>query len=452
MAKAVRVVRQGDAELNVIGQINESFFAESGFDVNQIRAEFPILSTQVNGKPLVYLDNGASSQKPVAVIEAMDAYWRETNANVHRGVHYLSQKATREFDASREKVRAFLGAKHSHEIIFTAGCTASINLVAESWGRSNLKAGDEILISTMEHHSNTVPWQLIAQRVGATVLPIPISDAGEIDLDAYRGMLSERTKMVAIIHVSNSLGTINPVKEIIQMAHAAGAKVLVDGAQAGPHIRINVQDLNADFYTLSCHKMYAPTGIGVLYGKETLLNEMPPYQGGGDMIHTVSFEKTTYAPLPYKFEAGTPNIAGVIGLGSTIDYLAALGSRFENREVADISEALDAAFRTLEAREKELTDYGMQVLGDIDGVRLTGTAPNKVGILAFTLDCAHPHDVGTVLDNIGIAVRTGHHCCMPLMKRLGVPATTRASLAMYNTHEEIDELVVGIKKVKELFG
>ena len=429
-----------------------SLATQKTLDIKAVRADFPILDTLVTGHPLVYLDNGASSQKPIPMIDATDAYWRDTNANVHRGVHHLSQKATREFDRSREKIQVFLNARSSKEVVFTAGCTASINLVAQSWGRANLAQGDEILISTMEHHSNIVPWQLIAEQTGAVVKVIPITDSGEIELDVYEKLLSERTKIVGIVHVSNSLGTINPVKEMIRLAHGVGAKVLVDGAQAGPHMRIDVQDLDADFYTLSCHKMYAPTGVGVLYGKQALLEAMPPYQGGGDMIYTVTFEKTTYAELPYKFEAGTPNIAGVIGLGATIDYLAGLGSQLLDESSSDLGLQLDACFDWISSSEKELTDYGTALLSEIPGLRLTGTAAKKAGILAFTLDCAHPHDVGTVLDNQGIAVRTGHHCCMPLMRRLSVPATTRASLALYNTKDEIDRLAFGVRKVKEMFA
>ncbi len=302
-----------------------SSIARKSLSIDAVRSDFPILTSRVNGHPLVYLDNGATSQKPNAVIDAMDEYWRETNANVHRGVHHLSQKATQQFDSAREKLQIFLNARSSKEIIFTAVCTASINLVAQTWGRANLKLGDEILISTMEHHSNIVPWQLIAEQTGAVVKVIPMTDSGEIELDVYEGLLTERSKVVAIVHASNSLGTINPVKAMVEMAHRVGAVVMVDGAQGGPHIRLDVQDLDADFYVLSCHKMYGPTGVGVLYGKQHLLDAMPPYQGGGDMIHTVSFEKTTYADLPFKFEAGTPNIAGVVGLGATIDYMANLG-------------------------------------------------------------------------------------------------------------------------------
>ena len=337
-----------EAAIRSIGRLQEcqgmSSVAQKSLSIERIRADFPILATKVNGHPLVYLDNGATSQKPLAVIDAMDAYWRDTNANVHRGVHHLSQKATAEFDAAREMLRVYLNAERSREVIFTAGCTAGINLVAQSWGRANLRAGDEILISTMEHHSNIVPWQMIAEQTGAVVRAIPITDVGEIEMDAYVALLSEKTKLVAIVHVSNSLGTINPVKQMVAMAHEVGAKVMVDGAQAGPHLRIDVRDLDADFYVLSCHKLYGPTGVGVLYGKEALLEAMPPYQGGGDMIHTVSIERSTYAELPYKFEAGTPNIAGVIGLGATVQYLAGLGAEFSSNPDGTLGEKLDAAF------------------------------------------------------------------------------------------------------------
>lgn len=412
------------------------------------RADFPILKTEVRGKPLVYLDNAATSQKPQAVLDALDAYWTETNANIHRGVHYLSQKATHEYDEAREKVRMFLNAADTREVIFTKGCTESVNLVASGftgrWDRA-LKEGDVVLISAMEHHSNIVPWQLAAEKAGAKVVPIPITDAGEIEMDAYRALLAQHpVKVVGIVHVSNSLGTINPVKEIVRLAHEAGALALVDGAQAGPHVAIDVQDLDADFYTLSCHKIYAPTGVGALYGKRALLEAMPPYQGGGDMIRTVSFERTTYAELPAKFEAGTPNIAGVIGLGAAIDYLCRAGG--EGRP------GLEAAFQAIHAHEAALTRYAQSALEQIPGVRVTGTAPQKAGIVAFTLEGAHPHDIGTILDMDGIAIRAGHHCCMPLMKRLGVPATARASFAFYNTFEEADRLVRSVHKVREMFG
>lgn len=425
------------------------------FDIDALRAEFPILEREINGHPLVYLDNGATSQKPLPVLEAIDRYWTTQNANVHRGVHTLSQVATQAYDGTRETVRAFLGAGEADEIIFTKGCTEGINLVANGL---KLTAGDRILVSTMEHHSNIVPWQLVAEKAGATVEPIPITDEGEIDLEAYEALLKGgRVKMVGLVHVSNSLGTVNPVKQMAAMAHAHGSQILIDGAQAGPHRRIDVRDLDADFYTLSCHKMYAPTGVGVLYGKRALLEAMPPYQGGGDMIRRVSFEKTTYAPIPAKFEAGTPNIAGVVGLDAAIKFISDFGfsiSDFdiEERPGQEIEQGLDLAFEALEAREAALTAYTTERLLEIDGLTLTGTAKDKAGVLAFVLDFAHPHDIGTILDGEGVAVRTGHHCCQPLMKRLGVPATTRASLAMYNTEGEIDALVRGLHRVREVLA
>lgn len=409
-------------------------------DVARIRQDFPILGLTVGDHPLVYLDNAATSQKPVQTLSAIDDFYRTSNANVHRGVHTLSQRATRLFDETRESVRKLLNARESAEVIFTKGCTEGINFVAQSYARPLLKAGDEILVSTMEHHSNIVPWQLVAEQTGAVVRAIPVTDSGDIDLAEFDRHLTERTKIVAIVHVSNSLGTINPVKEIVRRAHETGALVLVDGAQAGPHLRIDVQDLDADFYTLSCHKLYAPTGLGVLFGKRELLDAMPPYQGGGDMIDVVSFGKTTFAALPAKFEAGTPNVEAVVGLGASIAYLETLGGG-----------SLDTAFDSIGAYEADLTVYGADRLREIDGLNLVGTARHKAGILSFTMDCAHPHDIGTVLDSRGIAIRTGHHCCMPLMKRLGLAATARASLAFYNTREEIDALVEGIHLVKETF-
>ncbi len=414
-------------------------------DLDALRAEFPILDLQVNGKPLAYLDNGATSQKPRAVLDALDRYWTTQNANVHRGVHHLSQVASHAYDGTRESVRAFLGAAEEAEIVFTKGCTEGINLVAHGLA---LSPGDRILVTAMEHHSNIVPWQLAAERAGATVEPIPITDAGEVDLDAYRALLEKgRVKIVGVVHVSNSLGTVNPVKAMVELAHAHGSLVLVDGAQAGPHRRVDVRDLDADFYTLSCHKMYAPTGVGVLYGKRALLEAMPPYQGGGDMIRQVSFERTTYAPIPAKFEAGTPNIAGVVGLDAAIRFVAAQGG-----DEGSLSERLDLAFERLEARERELTAYATERLLEVPGLRLTGTAPDKAGVLGFVLDNAHPHDIGTILDGEGVAVRTGHHCCQPLMRRLGVGATTRASLAMYSVEWEIDALVRGLHRVREILG
>ena len=428
------------------------------FDLETLRAEFPILSTEVNGKPLAYLDNAATSQKPRAVLDALDRYWTTQNANVHRGVHHLSQVASAAYDGTRETVRAFLGAGEEAEVIFTKGCTESVNLVANGLA---LAPGDRILVTTMEHHANIVPWQIAAGKAGATVEPIPITDAGEVDLDAYEALLKGgRVRMVGVVHCSNSLGTVNPVKAMARTAHDHGALVLVDGAQAGPHRRIDVRDLDADFYTLSCHKMYAPTGVGVLYGKRALLEAMPPYQGGGDMIRQVSFERTTFAPIPAKFEAGTPNIAGVVGLDAAIKWISDFGSRIADQESSskiqdprsEIERSLDLAFAALEAREKALTAYATERLLEIPGLRLTGTAPDKVGVLAFVLDWAHPHDVGTILDQEGVAVRTGHHCCQPLMRRLGVGATTRASLAMYSAEWEIDALVRGLWRVREILG
>jgi len=410
------------------------------------RADFPILSTEANGHPLIYLDNAATTQKPVAVLQALDRYWTTQNANVHRGVHHLSQVATRLYDEAREKARVLLNAKSTAEVIFTKGTTDGINLVAASL---SLSEGDEILLSTMEHHSNIVPWQLAAGKVGAVVRPIPITDEGEIVWDAYVDLLkSGRVKVVGIVHVSNSLGTVNPIKEMARLAHEAGALILVDGAQAAPHTLIDVQDLDADFYTLSGHKLYGPTGIGVLYGKESLLNAMPPYQGGGDMIRVVTFERTTYADLPAKFEPGTPNIAGVIGLGAAVDYLSSLGGK----PSGNLRNDLGAAFAEIERYEHALLGYATEKLSKIDGLTITGTAREKAGILAFTLRQAHPHDIGTILDQLGIAVRTGHHCCQPLMRRLGVPATARASFAFYNTFEEIDRLADGVESITEMFA
>lgn len=418
-------------------------------DAQQRRREFPILDLQIDGRSLVYLDNGATSQKPQSVLDVLQTYWTAQNANIHRGVHHLSQLATREYDAARETVRVFLNAAQSREIIFTKGCTESVNLVAHGLARNGtLGEGDTVLVSLMEHHSNIVPWQLEAERVGAKVLPIPITERGEIDLDAYDALLrANRVKVVGIVHVSNSLGTVNPVKEIVARAHAAGALVLVDGAQAGPHTLVDVQDLDADFYTLSCHKMYAPTGVGVLYGKRALLEALPPYQGGGDMIRVVSFERTTFAELPAKFEAGTPNIAGVIGLGAAIRYIAGLSGHetFSRDALAD-------AFELIGRHEHRLTVRATDALQEIPGLRITGTAPQKAGIVAFTLPHVHPHDIGTILDQDGIAIRAGHHCCMPLMRHMGVPATARASFALYNTEEEVDALVASVRKAHEMFA
>ncbi|MBM3271547.1 MAG: cysteine desulfurase [Candidatus Sericytochromatia bacterium] len=403
------------------------------FDVARVRAEFPLLARTAHGKPLVYLDSAATSQKPRAVLEALARYYTELNANIHRGLYQLSQDATEQHDEARRKVQRWLGAEKASEVIFTSGTTASINLVAQTFGRQSVREGDEIIISGLEHHSNIVPWQLLCEEKGAALRVIPTNDAGELLLDDYERLLSPRTRLVAIGHVSNALGTVNPVKAMIATAHARGVKVLVDGAQAVPHMRVDVRDLDADFYAFSGHKLFGPTGIGVLYGKQALLEAMPPWQGGGDMILSVTFEKTLYNVPPYKFEAGTPHIAGAIGLGAAIDYLDALG--------------FDAA----RAYEHDLLDYAHQALAEIPDLRIVGTAAEKEGVVSFVVAGIHPHDMGTILDAEGIAVRAGHHCAQPVMARFGLPATTRASLAFYNTREEIDALVRGIHKVREMF-
>ena len=406
----------------------------AGFDVERIREDFPVLKQTIHGKPLVYLDNAATAQKPYAVIEAIRKFHEVDCANIHRGVHELSQRSTAAYEGTRAKMKRFLNARSKSELIFVRGTTEGINLVASSWGHKNVREGDEIIISAMEHHSNIVPWQMVCEATGAKLRVIPINDRGELILEDYARLLNPHTKMVAVTHVSNALGTINPVAEIIAMAHRAGALALIDGAQAAPHLKVDVQALDADFYALSGHKMVGPTGIGILYGKSKLLNAMPPYQGGGDMIKTVTFEKTTYADLPYKFEAGTPNIAGGIGLGAAVDYLSHIG--------------LDR----IAAYEHELLVYGTQALEQIPGLRMIGTAREKAAVLSFVIEGIHPHDIGTVLDRMGIAVRTGHHCAQPVMDRFGVPATTRASLAFYNTVQEIDALAAGLRKVKEVFA
>jgi cysteine desulfurase/selenocysteine lyase len=406
----------------------------TALDIASIRADFPILGESIHGKPLVYLDNAASTQKPTAVIEAVSEYYRHTNANVHRGVHTLSQLATSEFEGARRKVQTFINAAKPEEVIVTRGTTESINLVASSFGAKFIAAGDEILISYMEHHSNIVPWQMLCERSGAVLKVVPMTDAGELDMAAFADLLSTKTKLVSIVHISNALGTINPIKTIIDQAHAVGAKVLIDGAQSIAHGQIDVQALDCDFFAFSGHKLYGPTGVGILYGKKDLLNAIPPYQGGGDMIETVSFEKTTYNKLPYKFEAGTPAIAEVIGLGAAIDYLNAIG-------MAPIA-----------AYEAELLAYATEVIGAIDRVRLIGTAKDKASVLSFVIQGIHPHDIGTILDHDGIAVRAGHHCAQPIMDRLKVPATARASFAFYNTRAEIDVLARGIHRVIEVLG
>jgi cysteine desulfurase / selenocysteine lyase len=404
------------------------------FDVEKIRADFPILQQTVYGKPLVYLDNAATSQKPAAVIEATTRYYSADNSNIHRGVHLLSERATAKYEEARAKAQSFINAAHSKEIIFVRGTTEAINVVANTCGRANVGAGDEVLITAMEHHSNIVPWQMLCEEKDARLRVAPINDDGELILDEFEKLLNEKTRIVSVVHISNALGTINPVQRIIEMAHRHGARVLIDGAQAAPHAKIDVQALDCDFYAFSGHKVFGPTGIGVLYGKAALLEAMPPYQGGGDMIASVTFEKTTYNVLPYKFEAGTPNIAGTIGLGAAIDYVNEIG--LEN----------------IAQYEQELLEYGTAELSKIPGLRLIGTAREKASVLSFVLEGIHPHDVGTILDREGIAIRTGHHCAMPVMERFKISATSRASLAFYNTREEIDALVTGIYKVKEVFG
>ncbi|NIM28312.1 MAG: SufS family cysteine desulfurase [Gammaproteobacteria bacterium] len=404
------------------------------YDVHEVRKDFPILHQEVNGHPLVYLDNGATSQKPRSVIDAVRHYYERDNANVHRGVHALSERATDGYEGARDTAQRFLNAADRSEIVFVRGTTEGINLVAQSYARPNLREGDEIIISTMEHHSNIVPWQMVCAQTGAELKVIPISDEGALDMDAYHEMLGPKTRIVAVMHVSNALGTVNPVKTIIDSAHAVGAVTLIDGAQATPHLAADVQALDADFYAFSGHKVFGPTGIGVLYGKRALLDSMEPYQGGGEMIRTVSFEGTTYNDLPHKFEAGTPNIAGAIGLGKALDYVTELG--------------IDA----ISAHEHDVLEAATASIGDIPGVRIIGTAEGKSSIVSFVMEGVHPHDIGTVVDAEGVAIRTGHHCAMPLMKRYGVAATARASFALYNTRDEVEALAAAIWKVKEVFG
>ncbi|MBK9130077.1 MAG: cysteine desulfurase [Gammaproteobacteria bacterium] len=408
--------------------------ARATLDVERIRADFPALRQTVHGRALVYLDNAASAQKPAQVIDTVRRYYTDDYANVHRGLHYLSERASDAFEAARGKVRGFINAREDHEIVFVRGTTEAINLVAASLGQSHLKAGDEILITEMEHHSNIVPWQLLGERLGTVLKVAPVNDAGELLMDEFERLLGPRTRLVAVTHVSNALGTINPVERIIELAHARGARVLIDGAQSVPHAAVDVQALGCDFYAFSGHKLYGPTGIGVLYGRRELLESMPPYQGGGEMIREVSFARTTYAELPHKFEAGTPHIVGAIGLGAAIDYLQGIG--------------LEAIAR----HEDELLAYATTRLQEIRGLRLVGTAAHKAGIASFLLDGVHTHDVGTILDRHGVAVRAGHHCAMPLMTRFGVSGTTRASFALYNTRAEIDVLVEAIRHAQELFG
>ncbi len=408
--------------------------ASGVFDVERVRADFPILGQRVHGKPLVYLDNAATSQKPRAVIDAISRYYEGTNANIHRAVHHLSEQATEEYEAARKTAQKFINAPSPSEIIFVRGTTEGINLVAQTYGRAQIHAGDEVVVTDMEHHSDIVPWQLLCEDRGAKLRVVPINDRGELILEEYAKLLGPKTKLVCVTHVSNALGTINPVRKIVDMAHSHGIPVLVDGAQAVPHLKVDVQALDCDFYSFSGHKVYGPTGIGVLYGKKALLEAMPPYQGGGDMILSVTFEKTTYNRLPYKFEAGTPDIAGVIGLGAALEYVGGLG--IEN----------------IGAYEHELLDYATAAVSKIPGLKIIGTAREKAGVLSFTLENIHPHDIGTILDREGIAIRTGHHCSQPVMKRFGVDSTARASFAMYNTKQEVDALVRGIEKVREVFA
>lgn len=403
------------------------------FDVSKIREQFPILKREVNGRDLVYFDNGASTQKLQSVIDTVSNYYKEENSNVHRGVHFLSGLATDKFEESREVIRKFVGAKHAHEIIFTKGTTDSINLVANGF-RSLLKKGDEIIISELEHHSNIVPWQMCCEYSGAVLKIIPLKDNGELEIKKFESLLSKKTKLVAISHISNSLGTINPIQEFIEKSHKVGAKVLIDGAQAASHISLNMQELDVDMYCFSAHKMYGPTGVGVLYGKEDILNEIPPYQGGGEMIKDVSFEKTTYACLPHKFEAGTPNIAGVIAFKSAIEFISDLG------------------FNIIAEHENNLLEYATKEILKIEGVKIYGTSENKSGIISFNIDGIHPYDIGVLLDKMGIAIRTGHHCTQPIMERFNIPGTARISLAIYNTIEEIDVCIASIKKAKQMLS
>ncbi len=404
------------------------------YPIQDIRGDFPILAEQVNGKPLVYLDNGASAQKPKSVIDCIRRTYETAYANVHRGVHHMSQKATEAMEHSRERVRQFVNARSEREIVFVRGATEGINLVAEAWGRANLEPGDEIILSVLEHHSNIVPWQIIAGRTGAVIKVVPVDDRGNFLLDSFGDLLSSRTRMVAVTHVSNALGTVVPVRQVVEMAHAAGALVLIDGCQAAPHMTVDVRGLDADFYVFSGHKVYGPSGIGILYGKEALLEAMPPWQGGGEMIDRVTFEKTTYADLPFKFEAGTPHIAGAIALGAAIDYLEGIG------------------LGAVTAHEQDLMDYATDCLSSLNTVEMIGTADEKAAIISFNIKGIHPHDVGTILDHEGIAVRTGHHCAQPLMDRFDVAATVRASFGLYNTRAEVDQLVHGLGRVRNIFG
>jgi cysteine desulfurase/selenocysteine lyase len=429
LTRSITEIRRGP--INLVGGLAT---LDSPFDPLKVREDFPILLRTVNDNPLVYLDNAATSQKPLVVIDAIANYYEFENSNIHRGVHYLSEQATQAYERVRQTVQAFLNARSVKEIIFVRGTTEGINLVASSYGRKNISAGDEIIISALEHHSNIVPWQMLCEEKGSILRVIPMNDVGELLMEEYEKMLNPRVKIVAVNHVSNALGTINPVKKMIELAHNAGAIAVIDGAQAAPHLPIDVQDLDCDFYTFSAHKVYGPTGVGILYGKQALFENMPPYQGGGDMIKSVTFEKTIYNDLPYKFEAGTPHISGGIGLGVALDYLM----KFDAEVVC--------------AYEEDILNYATSVVSAIPGVNIVGTAKDKTGVLSFTIDGIHPHDIGTVLDTEGIAIRTGHHCAQPVMQRFGIPATARASFALYNTRADVDVLVRGIHKVKEVLG
>ena len=406
----------------------------SSFDIQYIRKQFPVLAQTVRGKPLVYLDNAATTQKPQVVLDTLFRYYTAENANIHRGVYELSQNATRAYEGARSKIAAFLNAAEPAEIIFTRNATEGINLVAQTFGRSKVGAGDEVVISEMEHHSNIVPWQLLCEEKGARLRVVPITDDGELMLDELSSLLGPRTKLVSIVHMSNSLGTVNPVRQVVELAHKFDIPVLIDGSQAAYHMSVDVRALDCDFYVVTGHKLYGPTGIGVLYGRRSLLDAMPPYQGGGDMISSVTFERTTYNELPHKFEAGTPHIAGAIGLGAAVDFIA------------------DVGFGAIAAHERQLLEYATTALSGVPGLRLIGTAREKASILSFVLEGVHPHDVGTVVDTEGVAIRTGHHCTQPVMDRFGVPATARASLAMYNTTDEVDHLVMALAKVREVFA
>jgi cysteine desulfurase/selenocysteine lyase len=409
-------------------------FASPTFDLSRVRADFPALDQRVHGRPLVYLDNAATTQKPLAVLESLRHYYETDNANVHRGVHTLSQRATDDYEGAREKVRAFINARSVREIIYTRNTTEGINLVARTWGDASVRAGDEIVITAMEHHSNIVPWQLLCQRTGGVLRVIPMSDRGELLMDEAERLVTARTRLLAFAHVSNALGTINPVRALVALARRVGAAVLVDGSQAAYHMPVDVQAIDADFYVFTGHKLYGPTGIGILHGRESVLDAMPPFMGGGDMIRTVAFEGSTWNDLPYKFEAGTPHIAGAIGLGAAVDYIRAIG------------------FEAIQAHEAMLLAYGTSRLRDVPGLTLVGTARDKASILSFVMDGVHPHDIGTIVDREGVAIRTGHHCAQPVMDRFGIPATARASLALYNSTDDIDTLVTSLGRVRELLG